>query len=231
MEDVEMLKVRIQALEAEVERLTAMSGLPKNVALQLADNPNIIIADRHEGVAVLFSDIVGFTKLSSGMSAGQVVTMLNDLFTLFDMRAEAEGVEKIKTIGDAYMAVVGLNGGRATDNALLMINFAHGMLEDLENFNLTTGLDIRLRIGINSGNLVAGVIGKTKFIYDVWGDAVNVASRMESTGAPGTIHVSESTFTVARGLVKFTGPVKVEAKGKGELKTYYVKLESAEHQT
>lgn len=223
MEEADKLKAKIAQLEAEVERLTAMSGLPKNVAKQLSDNPNIIIAERHEGATILFSDIVGFTKLSSGMSAGQVVTLLNDLFTLFDMRAEAQGVEKIKTIGDSYMAVTGLDGSSTEDSSLLMINFASGMLEDLQNFNLSTGLDIRLRIGINSGSLVAGVIGKTKFIYDVWGDAVNVASRMESTGTAGTIHVSESTFKAARGNVKFTGPVKVQAKGKGELKTYYVK--------
>lgn len=201
--------------------------LPKSVAKKLSENPNIIIADKHDFATILFSDIVGFTKLSSTMNAAQVVTMLNDLFTLFDMRAEAEGVEKIKTIGDAYMAVCGLDARDAEDGAVAMMNFARGMLEDLRNFNLTTGLGIEMRIGINTGPIVAGVIGKTKFIYDVWGDAVNLASRMESTGLPGRIHVSESAFDVARGWFKFEGPVRVSVKGKGVMRSYYAREDGA----
>lgn len=225
-ETIQALTAQIAGLKEEVERLTAMSGLPTAVAQQLSSNPNIIIADKFDSATILFTDIVGFTKLSSGMSAGQVVTMLNDLFTLFDMRAEAEGIEKIKTIGDSYMAVSGLHGGTAQDNAVAMIEFALGLKQDLDVFNETCGLDIKIRLGLNTGTIVAGVIGKTKFIYDIWGDSVNVASRMESTGTPGVIHVSESTFLAARGAssnIEFLGPDRVQVKGKGEMCTYNIK--------
>lgn len=228
-ETIKALTEQVASLKEEVARLTAMSGLPTAVAQQLTSNPNIIIADKFDNTTILFTDIVGFTNLSGGMSAGQVVTMLNDLFTLFDMRAEAEGIEKIKTIGDAYMAVAGLHGGTVQENAVAMIQFARGLKQDLDVFNETCGLDIKIRIGLNTGKIVAGVIGKTKFIYDVWGDSVNVASRMESTGSPGVIHVSESTFLAARGIsdsIKFAGPDQVQVKGKGEMHTYYVKDEA-----
>lgn len=212
----------LEVAKNKSERLL-LNILPQTVARELTDSPNKIIADQHNAATILFSDIVGFTKLSSSMKAAEVVTMLNDLFSLFDIRAEAEGVEKIKTIGDSYMAVCGLGSNDARRSAASMIRFAKGMLEDLNNFNASTGLNLQMRIGINTGLIVAGVIGKTKFIYDIWGDAVNVASRMESTSMPGWIHVTQNTYLVAKGDYAFDGPIEVDVKGKGVMKTYFVK--------
>ena len=127
------------------------------------------------------------------MTAEEVVTMLNKMFSMFDERAQREGIEKIKTIGDAYMAAAGLTLERDNDGAVRMLRFAHGLLHDVRTFNAKSNIQLQIRLGINSGSLVAGVIGKTKFIYDIWGDTVNVASRMESTGLPMKIHVTETT--------------------------------------
>ncbi|MBQ1661557.1 MAG: adenylate/guanylate cyclase domain-containing protein, partial [Treponema sp.] len=171
---------------------------------------------------VLFTDIVGFTEMSGSMDAEMVVTILNRLVCRFDERARYEGIEKIKTIGDAYMAVSGLSVKSGNDGAVRMIKFAQGLLEDVKKFNSLSSYKVQIRVGINSGNLVAGVIGKTKFIYDVWGDTVNVASRMEGSGEPMCIHVSESVYVQARDSFSFRGPVPVELKGKGLMDGYFV---------
>lgn len=232
-------------LEAEVERKTSelkqkahdlelekskserllLNILPQPVAEELTDSPEKVIADQYEHVTVLFADIVGFTKMSSGMRASDIVRMLNMLFSRFDQRALDEHVEKIKTIGDAYMAACGLEEDADAEScAERMIRFAFGMFRDLEEFNIGKPLKLQMRIGINTGPLVAGVIGKSKFIYDIWGDTVNVASRMESSGRAERIHVTEETRNLAGKRFAFEGPEEIEVKGKGLMKTYFVKV-------
>lgn len=196
--------------------------LPKDIAAELTEHPDRTIARKHTKATVLFTDIVGFTKMSSVMSPEKIITMLNKLFSKFDERAKNEGIEKIKTIGDAYMAAIGLNESEGYGGVEKMIYFAEGLLEDVNHFNEITGLDIQIRIGINTGDLVAGVIGKSKFIYDIWGDTVNVASRMESTGEPMKIHVSESTYELTKEEFDYSESVSVSVKGKGEMNTYFL---------
>ncbi len=156
------------------------------------------------------------------MSAKEVVTMLNKMFSMFDERAKREGIEKIKTIGDAYMAATGLTQEGNNDGAAKMIRFARGLLEDVRTFNESSNAKLLIRLGINSGPLVAGVIGKTKFIYDIWGDTVNVASRMESTGIPMKIHVTENTKAQTSSLFQYSEHSEIDVKGKGMMKTYFL---------
>lgn len=196
--------------------------LPQDIAAELTEHPDRTIARKHTNATVLFTDIVEFTKMSSVMTPEKIITMLNRLFTKFDERAKKEGVEKIKTIGDAYMAATGLTEASEGDGVEKMVRFAQGLLEDVRSFNENWELGLQIRIGINTGDLVAGVIGKTKFIYDIWGDTVNVASRMESTGEPMKIHVSESTYEKTRDRFSYSGPVSVSVKGKGEMKSYFL---------
>ena len=184
---------------------------------------NAKIADRIENASVLFADIVDFTKMTGSLDADTVVGALNSLYSRIDERAKREGIEKIKTIGDSYMAASGLFGNEpAEKNALSIVNFARGMLQDIEDFNAASNVKLFMRIGINSGNLIAGVIGKTKFVYDIWGDTVNVASRMESSGQTSKIHVSESTMSLIKDAVAYSEPVEMEIKGKGIMKTYFL---------
>lgn len=196
--------------------------LPSEVAKELTDHPDKTIAKKFPDVAVLFTDIVNFTKMSDSLSAEKVVTMLNQMVSKFDERARREGIEKIKTIGDAYMAACGLSSEDDGENTVRMIKFAQGLLEDVNRFNEETGFNVDIRVGINCGNLVAGVIGKSKFIYDIWGDTVNVASRMESTGIPKKIHVTEAVFEQTRDLFSYSEGVDVEVKGKGKMRTYFL---------
>ncbi|MBO4319994.1 MAG: hypothetical protein J5857_05940 [Treponema sp.] len=196
--------------------------LPKEVAAELTEHPDRTIAKKFPNVTVLFTDIVGFTKMSGGMTAEEVVTMLNKMISLFDERAKREGIEKIKTIGDAYMAAVGLKEEADRTDAARMIRFAQGLIEDVLNYNESSDVKIQIRLGINTGELVAGVIGKSKFIYDIWGDTVNVASRMESTGQPIKIHVSEQTWQQTNSDFAYSDSVEIEVKGKGQMKTYFL---------
>ena len=197
--------------------------LPEEVAKRLAHDKNARIADKIENASVLFADIVGFTKITSTLDADTIVGALNSLYSRIDERAKREGIEKIKTIGDSYMAAAGLFGNEpAEKNALALINFARGMLQDIEDFNASSNVKLFMRIGINSGNLIAGVIGKTKFVYDIWGDTVNVASRMESSGQTSRIHVSESTMSLIKENITPAESVEMEIKGKGIMKTYFL---------
>ena len=195
--------------------------LPKEVAAELTEHPDRTIAKKFPNATVLFTDIVGFTKMSGGMSADEVVGMLNAMITKFDERAKREGIEKIKTIGDAYMAATGLTEEADNGGALKMVKFAQGLIRDVVEFNAASHIQVQIRLGINTGNLVAGVIGKSKFIYDIWGDTVNVASRMESTGKPMTIHVSQATYEQTKAAVYYGSSEDVEVKGKGLMKTYF----------
>lgn len=207
-------------MEEEKTEKLLLNILPKNVANELKEGK--IIAQKFPNVSVLFTDIVGFTKIADTLNPEDVVNMLNDLTSRFDERAQREGIEKIKTIGDSYMAATGLSDNPADDSVLKLIRFAQGILVDLSDFNRDSKVKLEIRIGINNGNLVAGVIGKTKFIYDVWGDTVNVASRMQQTGIPGKIHVTQNTYKLTKEEIKYSQPVEVDVKGKGIMKSYFV---------
>ena len=209
-------------LEKEKSEKLLLNILPSEVAKELTEHPNQTIAKKFPNITVLFTDIVGFTKMSDGMTAEQVVTMLNKMVSLFDERAKREGIEKIKTIGDAYMAATGFTEETDNDGALRMVHFAIGLMDDVRRFNETSSVKVQIRLGINTGNLVAGVIGKSKFIYDIWGDTVNVASRMESTGEPMKIHVTEKTYDQTKDQFAYSEGIEVEVKGKGKMKTYFL---------
>jgi adenylate cyclase len=163
--------------------------LPSKIADRMLDGEKTI-ADSHENVSVFFSDIVGFTTLSQRVSAQELVGMLNGIFTQFDHIARKHGLEKIKTIGDAYMAVCGAPI-RVDNHAERTALFALDVVELMNNYQTNAGDKVMIRIGLHSGSVVAGIIGENKFAYDMWGDAVNTASRMESHGEAGKIHVSE----------------------------------------
>ena len=217
---------RTKELEEEKNRSEhlLLNILPEEIAKRLSLDNNARIADKIENASVLFADIVGFTKLTSTLDADTVVGALNSLYSRIDERAKREGIEKIKTIGDSYMAASGLFGNEpAEKNALALVKFAQGMLQDIEDFNATSSVKLYMRIGINSGSLIAGVIGKTKFVYDIWGDTVNVASRMESSGETSKIHVSEHTMALTKNSLDYSEAIEMEIKGKGAMKTYFVK--------
>lgn len=219
------VKERTKELQEEKNRSEELllNILPEEVAKRLAIDKNARIADKIENASVLFADIVGFTKITSGLDANTIVGALNSLYSRIDERAKREGIEKIKTIGDSYMAASGLFGNEpAEKNALAIVNFARGMLKDIEDFNASSNVKLFMRIGINSGSLIAGVIGKTKFVYDIWGDTVNVASRMESSGETSKIHVSEQTMALTKTAIDYSDPVEMEIKGKGAMKTYFI---------
>ena len=194
--------------------------LPKPIADRLKKGEKNIAGNYPEST-VLFSDLVGFTKMSSEKTAGELVTLLNSLFTKFDQRAEDLGLEKIKTIGDAYMAVGGLPIPRA-DHADIVADMALGMFIDLQEFNTVHGMDLGMRIGINSGPVVAGVIGFTKFSYDLWGNTVNTASRMESTSLNGRVQISSSTQELLKSSFNIEERELIECKGLGKIMTYFL---------
>lgn len=205
----------------QVENLL-LNILPEDVADELEENPDATIAKSFPKVTVLFTDIVGFTKMSSEMQADDIVKVLNGIVTEFDICAKKNGVEKIKTIGDSYMAASGLCENSDNDGAKKIMKYAKEILLIIDKFNKTSPIKIQIRIGINTGPVVAGVIGKSKFIFDIWGDTVNVASRMESTGRPQQIHVSEQTYIELKKNFIFKESLDVDVKGKGLMHTYFI---------
>jgi adenylate cyclase len=224
-----MLEVRLLHLETKrlyeavlaekkVSERLLLNVLPRSVAERLKADPGII-ADSFRDVSVLFADIVGFTELSENLSPEELVALLNEVFSLFDGIAERRGLEKIKTIGDAYMAVAGVPTPVA-DHAGRAAHMALDMLQALQRFNAENGYELQLRIGIHSGAAVAGVIGKSKFIYDLWGDAVNTASRMESQGVVAHTQVTEATRRQLGEEFEFEERGAIDIKGKGEMRTW-----------
>jgi class 3 adenylate cyclase len=195
--------------------------LPGEIAERLKSGENEI-ADAFAEVTVLFADLVGFTVLSSQLTADEVVEMLNGLFSRFDRIASELGIEKIKTIGDCYMAVCGLPR-RCPEHAERMARMALRMVEETADYGRQLGLALQIRIGLNSGPVVAGVIGTSKFIYDLWGDTVNVASRMESSGVPGAIQVTSSVYERLKDRFEFQDRGVIQVKGKGEIKTWLLR--------
>jgi class 3 adenylate cyclase len=192
--------------------------LPDPIAARLKAS-SASIADGFDCVTVLFADIVDFTVMSEKLSPGEVVSLLNDLFSRFDLVAERRGLEKIKTIGDAYMVASGIPE-KSDCTAGPVAEFALDVQEEIRAFNEERGMAIRMRIGINSGPVVAGVIGRKKFIYDLWGDAVNTASRMESHGLPGKIQVTEESHELLKDEYDFEDRGMIEVKGKGRINTF-----------
>jgi class 3 adenylate cyclase len=216
------IRAQFEQLTAEKQRSEALlrNVLPAAIAerLKVEGRP---IADGFQDVSVLFADIVGFTRLSARLTPAALVSRLNDLFSAFDDLLDRFHLEKIKTIGDAYMVVGGLNGGK--DHALALTELALDMLASIEKLATQHGEDFSVRIGINTGPVVGGVIGKKKFIYDVWGDTVNVASRMESTGMPGAVQVSQETYLRIRNMYEFEDRGEIEIKGKQPMRTWLVR--------
>lgn len=214
------LEVAYQTLEAERQRSERLllNILPEPIVERLKQEPQTI-ADQFSEVTVLFADVVGFTQLSSQISATELVVLLNQLFSMFDQLTERHGAEKIKTIGDAYMVGAGLPTPRS-DHAQAIANLALDMQETVARFSAEQARSLSIRIGINTGPVVAGVIGTKRFIYDLWGDTVNVASRMESQGLAGVIQVSEATYECLKEQYLFKKRGIIQVKGKGEMTAY-----------
>jgi len=208
----------LEAEQQESERLLT-DVLPGPIAARLKAQ-EAIIADAFPHVTVLFADIVDFTRQAERTPPEATVELLNGLFSQFDALAESRGVEKIKTIGDAYMVAGGLPEPRP-DHAGAVAEMALGMLEIAGRARLPDG-PVRLRIGIDSGPVVAGVIGRRRFGYDLWGDTVNTASRMESRGVPGHIQVTERTHDLLEDRYVFRKRGSISVKGKGEMMTYFL---------
>jgi len=219
LEQLDITGQKLAAEHARAENLL-LNILPSSVAERLKASPDTI-AERFDEVSILFADMVGFTEMSSEKNAEQIVGMLNTVFSRFDDLAEDLGLEKIKTMGDCYMVASGLPK-QHTNHAQALADMALGMLNIIGEVAETTGGKLSLRIGINSGIVVAGVIGKSKFIYDLWGDTVNIASRMESSGEPGRIQVTEATYALLREEFAFEGRGLVDIKGRGKMTTYYL---------
>ncbi len=206
------------AAEGRVDRLL-LNVLPPSVVHRLKADPAATIADQHPHVTVLFADIVGFTPLASQLTPGQTVEMLNEVFTAFDSICESEGAMRIKTMGDGYLAVCGAPEAHE-GHAEVMVRVATRMRAHMASDAVDDGL--RVRIGLNSGPVVAGIIGVGRFAYDIWGDTVNVAARMESGGVPGEIQLSAATHALVQGRVACRDRGLIEVKGKGAMRTYFV---------
>jgi class 3 adenylate cyclase len=216
----------VERLNAENEALL-LNILPRSIAERLRGGETVI-ADRFDDMAVLFADVVGFTELSSRLEPNEVVSLLNEIFTICDRLADRFRLEKIKTIGDAYMVVGGLHtvyGFDAQAHATHAEDVAAmglAIIDEIERFGQARGLTLRIRVGMHVGPAVAGVIGLKKFIYDVWGDTVNTASRMESTGVPGRLQVTPQTYDRLRDRFEFERRGPIEVKGKGIIETWFL---------
>jgi class 3 adenylate cyclase len=222
MHDLErQVEERTAELLAERERSEQLlkNMLPRVVAERMKKGETI--ADRHEGT-VIFADIKGFTSMAMNRDAHEVVTMLDKIFRLFDELAEKHALEKIKTIGDCYMAVAGLPLPQFdhVDRAVLM---GLDIVDVMPSLRESLGIEIDVRVGIHTGPLVAGVIGTQKYAYDIWGDTVNVASRMESHGLPGHVQISEDVQEKLGGRFEFEERGTISIKNRGTIKTLFVK--------
>jgi adenylate cyclase len=214
--------------EQKVSERLLLNVLPQSIAERLKGRPEVaadtfteVIADSYAEVTVLFADIVGFTHFSKGVSPEVLVDVLNDIFNRFDRIADARGLEKIKTIGDAYMAAAGLPVPVA-DHTLRVAHTALDMIDAMKQFNQQSPHKLQVRVGIDTGAVVAGVIGKRKFLYDLWGDVVNTASRMESHGVAGRVQVTDSTRQRLSAPFLFEERGAIDVKGIGEMRTWFL---------
>ncbi len=223
-EKAQRLAWSVQASLAEEKKISEqllLNVLPASIAERMLDGEQLI-ADKHEEVAVVFADIVNFTTLASSTPPEQLVQILNDIFTRFDIIAESLNLEKIKTIGDAYMMAAGLPIERPV-NPSLACEAALRMREAVYAVNQSRSIKVDIRAGIHLGEVVAGVIGQSKFVYDLWGDVVNVASRMESTAPIGEIQVTEQMQARVASEFCFEPRGKIDVKGKGLMPTWILK--------
>jgi adenylate cyclase len=209
-------------LRAEKERSEALllNILPRSIVDRMRRGETVI-ADRIEEATILFSDLVDFTSLAARLTPEKTVDLLDTIFGRFDELAERHGLEKIKTLGDGYMVAGGLPEARR-DHAEAVAEMALAMLDIVPAVGRAEGIPLELRVGVHSGALVAGVIGTRKFVYDVWGDTVNTAKRMESYGIAGRVHVSAATRTALGGRFRFEPRGAIEVKGKGRMETYFL---------
>ncbi len=194
--------------------------LPKEIATILKHESRTI-ADHYDEASVLFADMVGFTQLSAELAPVQMVELLNELFSYFDSLLDKYGVEKIRTIGDNYMAVCGVPR-LEPDHAQALVGMALEMRDFVASHTFLNDRQVSFRFGINSGSLIAGVVGQKKFVYDVWGDTVNVASRMESHGTAGNVQITRSTYELIKNDFTFEPRRTLNVKGKGEVEVWYV---------
>jgi guanylate cyclase len=209
--------VRVE--QAKSENLL-LNILPKEIAAILK-NEERTIADSFPGASILFADMVGFTPMTASMAPAEMLELLNEVFTFFDSLVDKYGVEKIRTIGDSYMVAAGVPKARP-DHAQALANMALEMRAFVQTSPVCTSRQLNFRIGINSGPVVAGVIGRKKFIYDLWGDAVNTASRMESHGTPGCIQITGATYELVKDEFVCEPRGLIPVKGKGEMETWYL---------
>ncbi|WP_228055927.1 adenylate/guanylate cyclase domain-containing protein [Lusitaniella coriacea] len=223
LEDITLRKLAEEALHAEQEKSEALllNILPKVIAQRLKQSQELL-AEQFEEVTILFADIVGFTSLSARLQPIELVDLLNQIFSNFDRLADKYNLEKIKTIGDAYMVVGGLPIPHE-DHADAIANMALEMQKAIRQTSTELGESFQIRIGINTGAVIAGVIGIKKFIYDLWGDSVNVASRMESSGKPGQIQVTANTYERLKDRYIFQERGEIFVKGKGMMMTYWLR--------
>jgi adenylate cyclase len=208
---------------AEADALLA-NILPEAIAERLKARPNDKVADSVDEASVLFTDLVGFTELAQKLGVKRTVAVLDHIVTEFDRLAAAHGVEKIKTIGDGYLAVAGVSREQP-DHLTRLARMALLLPELVERLSAAHGVDLRIRAGIASGPLMAGVIGSDKFSYDVWGETVNLASRLESHGLPGEIQVSDAVRQALSGGFAFEPRGPIQVKGVGRLHTWLLKNE------
>jgi class 3 adenylate cyclase len=207
-------------LERQRSERLLLNVLPAPIAARLKQHQDVI-ADAFPDVTVLFADLVDFTQRSQRSTPAQVVQVLDELFSAFDQLARRHGLEKIKTIGDAYMVAGGLPNPRP-DHAQAVAEMALAVREEVARHLDPSGQPLQVRIGIDTGPVVAGVIGRNKFIYDLWGDTVNTASRMESHGVPGCIQVTASARQRLRDGYRFQRRGPIQVKGKGKMETWFL---------
>lgn len=215
----------LQAEQERSERLL-LNILPGPIAERLKQDQGTI-ADGFADVTVMFADIVNFTTMAEGMSPQQIFSMLNRVFSAFDTLAEKHGLEKIKTIGDAYMVAGGLNDDPERNYSVAIASMAIDMRDAVARDFLVDGHRLEIRIGIGTGPVIAGVVGKKKFIYDLWGDTVNLASRITAEGGPGSIQVDLTTYRRIRHVFEFDAPQTVYLKGKGDTVIYRIRGRAA----
>jgi adenylate cyclase len=215
-----MLQYAVRARDAALARSERLllDILPEPIAERLKHEPGLI-AETYADVTVLFADLVDFTPFAERTPPERVVSVLDTVFSAFDGLAERHGLEKIKTIGDAYMVVGGLPKPRP-DHAAAMAEMALEMHDALRVLGGSLGLELAIRVGMASGPVIAGVIGRRKFIYDLWGDTVNTAARMETHGLPGRVQVTRATYERLRDRYAFEERGEIEVKGKGRVRTY-----------
>ncbi len=211
--------------QAKSERLL-LNVLPREIAALLKEEDGRSIAEYYSNVSVLFADVVGFTPLSEKLSPQEAVDALNGIFSYFDALADKYGVEKIRTIGDGYMVASGVPTPRP-DHAHALARMALDMNAYMQSRPVQAGVPMEIRIGLNSGSAVAGIVGTTKFHYDLWGDAVNVAARMESHGEPGKVQIGRATYELIKDDFVCQQRGAIPIKGKGSMETWFLLAEAS----